>query len=195
MQDNYEYLEDTSGAPFKVELIVGKKFELSLNYMPLFEDLRVIEDNYRLLKKLDMLLTDPNMNDLSDIELKIGLRSCADTIVQSICRLLEIPDKRYLAQTNCIYTRIHRDIECENTKQHLLTQHKKLVDQSWYKSLQLVRNKRVSHQEENIFNTYSVPLIKEFLTKPELMQYVINCTAYGFLDHSLKQDCATMQSH
>ena len=52
MQDNYEYLEDTSGAPFKVELIVGKKFELSLNYMPLFEDLRVIEDNYRFLKKI-----------------------------------------------------------------------------------------------------------------------------------------------
>ena len=23
----------------------------------------------------------------------------------------------------------------------------------------------------------------------------IQCTAYGFLDHSLKQDCATMQSH
>ena len=23
----------------------------------------------------------------------------------------------------------------------------------------------------------------------------ITCTAYGFLDHSLKQDCATMQSH
>ena len=22
-----------------------------------------------------------------------------------------------------------------------------------------------------------------------------NCTAYGFLDHSLKEDCATIQSH
>ena len=25
--------------------------------------------------------------------------------------------------------------------------------------------------------------------------YLRDCTAYGFLDHSLKEDCATIQSH
>ena len=28
----------------------------------------------------------------------------------------------------------------------------------------------------------------------ELIQRIL-CTAYGFLDHSLKEDCATIQSH
>ena len=177
MQDNYEYLKDTSGSPLKLEFIVGRYIEFKFDYFPLFEDLRTIEDSYSLMKKLNMLLMDPNMNNLSNIELKIGLRSCADAIVQSVCRLLETPNERYFEHTNCIYTRILDDIKDEDKKQKALTLHQELVDQPWYESLQDVRNKRVSHQEENIFNTYSVPLIKELLTKPELMQYVINAIA------------------
>ena len=174
MQDKYAYLKDSSEAPFKVELIAGREMSLSMDYTALFQDLRVIEDNYRLLKKLDVLLRDSNTNELSDVELKIGLRSCADTIVQTVCRLLETPNDRHLKRTNCIYTRIHHNIEREDTKQAALTQHQKLVEQPWYEQLELVRNKRVSHQEEVAFDTYSVPLIGEFLTNPEFMQYVIN---------------------
>ena len=162
MIGNYEYLKDTSGLPFKLELICGRYFEFGMDYSPLFEDLRVIEDNYILLKRLNMLLIDPNMNNLSNIELKTGLKSCADAIVQAICRLLETPNERYFETTNCIYTRIQQDIQCEDTKQQALTQHQKLVDEPWYQSLNDVRDKRVSHQEETLFNTYSVPLSQRY---------------------------------
>ena len=176
MQDNYEYLKDTSPSPLKFDFIAGRYIDFRLN-VPLFEDLRTIEDNYSLMKKLNMFLMDPNMNNLSNIELKIGLRSCADAIVQAVCRLLETPHDRHFKCTNCIYTYILHDIKDKDKKQKALTLHQELVDQPWYKSFQDVRNKRISHQEENIFNTYSVPLIKELLTKPELMQYVINAIA------------------
>ena len=173
MQHNYEYLKDSSEALFNLTLVDGEKFEFSLEYPALYEDLRTIEDNYRLLKRLDILLRDPESNNLSDIELKIGLRSCAHSIVQAVCRLLETPSKNNLKKTNCIYARVRRDIKCENTKQRCLIRHRKLVAQSWYKSLRSLRDKRLSHQE-GIFDTYSVKMIEEFLSKPEAMQNLIN---------------------
>lgn len=183
MQDNYEYLKDTSGPPFRFEVIAGNTVtfsSISLNWEFLFQDLRVIEDNYRLLKKLNVLLTDLNTNDLSDVELKIGLGSCAYTIVQSICRLLEKPKGHYLKRTNCIYTRIHHDIECVVTQQIAFNQRENLVNQPWYEKLKWMRDKRISHQEGklyqegNFFNDYLVPLIGESLTKPQLIPDIIN---------------------
>ena len=50
MQHNYEYLKDSSEALFNLTLVAGRKFEFSLDYSALYEDLRTIEDNYRLLK-------------------------------------------------------------------------------------------------------------------------------------------------
>ena len=173
MQHNYEYLKDSSEALFNLTLVAGRKFEFSLDYSALYEDLRTIEDNYRLLKRLDILLRDPESYILSDIELKVGLRSCAHAIAQAVCRLLEIPSKSNLKKTNCIYTRVQRDIKCENTKQRALFRHRKLVNQSWYKSLKSLRDKRLSHQE-GFFDTYSVKMIEEFLSKPEAMQNLIN---------------------
>ena len=173
MQHNYEYLKDSSEALFDLTLVAGRKFEFSLKYFALYEDLRNIEDNYRLLIRLDILLRDPKSNDLSDIEMKIGLRACAHSIVQAVCRLLETPSKNNLKKTNCIHTRIQKDIKCENTKRRCLIRHRKLVAQSWYKSLRSLRDKRLSHQE-GIFDTYSVKMIEEFLSKPEAMQNLIN---------------------
>ena len=173
MQHNYEYLKDSSEALFNLTLVAGRKFEFSLDYSALYEDLRTIEDNYRLLIRLDILLRDPKSNDLSDIEMKIGLRSCAHSIVQAVCRLLETPNRHNLKKTNCIYTRIQKDIKCENTKQRCLIRHRKLVAQSWYKLLRSLRDKRLSHQE-GFFDTHSVEMIEEFLSKPEAMQNLIN---------------------
>ena len=59
MQHNYEYLKDSSEALFNLTLVADRKFEFSLEYFALYEDLRTIEDNYRLLKRLDILLRDP----------------------------------------------------------------------------------------------------------------------------------------
>ena len=173
MQHNYEYLKDSSEALFNLTLVDGKEFNFSLDYSAIYEDLRTIEDNYRLLIRLDILLRDPKSTNLSDIELKVGLRSCAHAIVQAVCRVLEIPSRRSQKKTNCIYTRIHRDIKCENTKKRALIRHQKLVTQSWYKSLRTIRDKRLSHQE-GYFDTYSVKMIGEFLSKPEAMQNLIN---------------------
>ena len=36
---------------------------------------------------------------------------------------------------------------------------------------------------------------QEFLPPNFHIPWIISCTAYGFLDHSLKEDCATIQSH
>ena len=33
-----------------------------------------------------------------------------------------------------------------------------------------------------------------FIPESKMLSYT-SCTAYGFLDHSLKEDCATIQSH
>ena len=172
MPHNYEYLKESSEAPFSLNLVTGKYFEFSLDYYGLYEDLRTIEDNYRLLKKLDLLLQDSTASDLNDIELKIGLRSCSHAIVQAVCRLLETPSRNNMRKTNCIYTRIQRDIKCENTKQRCLIRHRKLVNQSWYKSLKSLRDKRLSHQE-GFFDMYSVKMIEEFLSKPESMPNLI----------------------
>ena len=125
MQHNYEYLKDTAQVPFGLEVIAGRQANFPLKYAALFEDLRVIEDNYRLLKKLDILLRDPTMNNLSDVELKIALKSCAHSIVQAVCRLLEKPDKRNLRKTNCIYARIQKDIKREDIKKRCLIRHQK----------------------------------------------------------------------
>ena len=64
MQPNYEYLEMPAGAAFELQLVVGKKMSFSLKYAGLFEDLRTVEDNYRLLKKFDILLQNSTANDL-----------------------------------------------------------------------------------------------------------------------------------
>ena len=52
MQPNYQYVEMPAGAAFELQLVVGKEMSFSLRYAGLFEDLRTIEDNYRLLKKI-----------------------------------------------------------------------------------------------------------------------------------------------
>ena len=172
MQPNYEYLEIPNEAPFKLELIVDKEMSFSLKYAGLFEDLRTIEDNYNLLKKFDQLLRNSTAKDLSDIELKIGLRSCTHVIVQTICRLLEQPDKRNLRKTNCIYTRIQKDIKCENIKQRCLVRYRKLVDGQWYKSFRKMRDKALSHREYDL-DLFSVGTIKNFLSNPQAMQNMI----------------------
>ena len=98
MQSNYEYLEmSAKKAPFELMLVGSRRFEFNLRYYFLYEDLRSIEDNYGLLKRLDILLRDPKSSDLSDTELKIALRSCAHSIVQTVCRILEKPKKSVLA--------------------------------------------------------------------------------------------------
>ena len=99
MQPNYEYLEMPAGAAFELQLVADKEMSFSLKYAGLFEDLRTVEDNYRLLKKFDILLQNSTANDLNDIELKIGLRSCAHAIVLAVCRLLEQPDRRNSSKT------------------------------------------------------------------------------------------------
>ena len=167
MQSNYEYLKMSSKeAPFILELVAGKSMKFNIRYYALYEDLRSIEDNYRLLKRLDTLLRDPKECDLSNMELKIALRSCAHSIVQTVCRLLEAPKKKAdWKQTNCIYSRIQLDIGCENTKQRALARYRNLVNQQWYPQLRIVRDKRISHQE-GFFDTYSVQLIGELLSKP-----------------------------
>ena len=60
MQPNYEYLEMPAGAAFELQLVVGKKMSFSLKYAGLFEDLRTVEDNYRLLKKIRHITTEFN---------------------------------------------------------------------------------------------------------------------------------------
>lgn len=174
MQHHYKYLKESPEMPFRLEVVGGKTYTFPpFKYYPLYEDLRTIQDNYRLLKRLDVLLRDPEANNLSDIELKIGLRSCVHSMVQAICRLLETPSKRSLKKTNCIYTFILKNIKCENTKQMALIRHEKLVAQSWYKSLKAVRDKRISHQEGS-FDEHAVIMIGDFLSKPEVMQDLIN---------------------
>ena len=172
MQNNYEYLKDTDEAPFALEVIGGtKKATFPLKYYALFEDLRSIEDNYRLLKKLDILLRDPTANNLSDVELKIMLRACAYSMVQAVCRLLEKPDRRNLKKTNCIYSRIQKDIKSEDIKKRCLIRYQKLINEKWYKILKDVRDKRISHQEGSL-NMHSVKMIGEFLSQP--MQIMID---------------------
>ena len=172
MQTNYEYLEMPAGAAFELQLVAGKEMSFSLKYAGLFEDLRTVEDNYRLLKKFNILLQDSKANDLSDIELKIGLRSCAHVIVQTVCRLLEQPNPRNLGKTNCIYTRIQKDIKCEDTKQRCLIRYRKLVNGQWYKSFRDVRDKQISHREHD-FDIFSTGTIKNFLSDPQSMQNLI----------------------
>ena len=172
MQSDYKYLEMPTGAAFELVLIQGKEMSFSLKYAGLFDDLRTIEDNYRLLKKFDLLLRNSTAKDLNDIELKIGLRSCVHAIVQAVCRLLEQPDKRNLRQTNCVYTRIQKDIKCENTKQRCLIRYRKLVDGEWYKSFKNMRDKHLSHREHEL-DFYSVGTIKNFLSNPQAMQNMI----------------------
>ena len=171
MQHNYEYLKDTAQVPFGLEVIAGRQANFPLKYAALFEDLRVIEDNYRLLKKLDILLRDPTMNNLSDVELKIALKSCAHSIVQAVCRLLEKPDKRNLRKTNCIYARIQKDIKREDIKKRCLIRHQKIISENWYIRLRDVRDKRISHQEGSL-DMHSVKMIEDFLSQP--MQIMIN---------------------
>ena len=166
MQNNYEYLKDTDKAPFALEVIGGtKNAKISLKYFALFEDLRSIEDNYRLLKKLDILLRDPTMKNLSDVELKVMLRSCAYSIVQAVFRLLEKPDRRNLKNTNCIYSRIQKDIKSEDIKKRCMIRYQKLINENWYKVLKEVRDKRISHQEGSL-DMHSVKMIGEFLSNP-----------------------------
>ena len=173
MQYDYEYLKQPSGAPFSIEAVGGTRLEFPLKCYALYEDLRTIEDNYRLLIRMDMLLRDPEAKDLSNIELKIGLRSCAESIVQAICRLLEKPKGRSnQKKTNCIYTYIERNIEHEDTKQRARIRYRKLVSQDWYDSLKKIRDKRISHQESE-FDKYAVTLIKDFLSQPETMESLI----------------------
>ena len=163
MQDNYQYLKDTSKPPFELQVIAGKHAEFNIFYYALYQDLRIIEDNYNLLHKLDLMLKDSHKNFLSSLEIKIALKSCADSIVQSVCRILEKPNQRNMKQTNCLYTRIQQDIRCEKTKQKCLTLHKELVNESWYKTLKTFRDKRISHQE-GYWDTYSAELIGELLS-------------------------------
>ena len=172
MQPNYEYLEMPAGAAFELQLVVGKKMSFSLKYAGLFEDLRTVEDNYRLLKKFDILLQNSTANDLRDIELKIGLRSCAHAIVLAVCRLLEQPDRRNSRKTNCIYTRIQKDIKCENTKQRCMVRYRKLVNGQWYTSFRDVKDKHLSHREHD-FDIFSTETIKNFLLEPQSMQNLI----------------------
>ena len=150
-------------APVDIVVDAGTKIEFQAQYFVLYRELRAIEDNYRLLKKLDILLRDPKEGDLSDTELKIAMRSCVYSIVQTVCRMLEKP--RNLKHTNCIYSRIHRDIRCENTKQRALFKHRQLVNKPWYDVLKTLRDKRISHQEQEIDG--SAQLIGAFLSHPE----------------------------
>ena len=48
-----------------------------------------------------------------------------------------------------------------------------------------------------VLKRYAVSLRKilKIVQSLVIIGFTIICTAYGFLDHSLKQDCATMQSH
>ena len=172
MQPNYQYVEMPAGAAFELQLVVGKEMSFSLRYAGLFEDLRTIEDNYRLLKKFDILLKDSTASDLDDIELKIGLRSCAHAIVQVVCRLLEQPAQCNLRKMNCIYTRIQKDIKCENTKQRCLFRYRKLVNGQWYKSFRDMRDKQLFHREHD-FDIFSTETIKHFLSNPQSMQNLI----------------------
>ena len=163
MQDRYKYLKDTSKSPLEIQVAEGKSAEFNVHYFALYQDLRIIEDNYNLLHKLDLMLKDsPHKKFLSSIEIKIALKSCADSIVQAVCRILEKPNQRNMKQTNCLYTRIQQDIRCEITKQKCLTLHKELVNESWYKTLKTFRDKRISHQE-GYWDTYSAELIGELL--------------------------------
>lgn len=167
MQSNYEYLEmPDKKAPVDIVVSAGMNIEFQAQYFVLYSDLRSIEDNYRLIKKLDILLKDSKACDLSDTELKIAMRSCVYSIVQTVCRILEKPPKTNLKKTNCLYSRIRRDIECENTKQRALSWYKKLVNQQWYRTLKTVRDKRISHQEK-VLGDDSAQLIGEFLSQSE----------------------------
>ena len=166
MQDKYKYLKDTSKLPLELQLIEGKSaqfIKIKAHYFALYQDLRFIEDNYNLLHKWGLMLNPPHRNDLSDIEIKVMLKSCAYSIVQAVCRILEKPNQRNMQQTNCLYTRIQQDIRCEKTKQKCLTLHKELVNESWYKTLKTFRDKRISHQE-GYWDTYSAELIGELLS-------------------------------
>ena len=163
MQDKYKYLKDTSKSPLEPQLIEGKSAQFNVHYLAIYQDLRIIEDNYNLLHKLDLMLKDSHKKFLNRTEIKIALKSCADSIVQSVCRILEKPNQRNMKQTNCLYTRIQQDIKCEKTKQKCLTLHKELVSESWYKALKTFRDKRISHQE-GYWDTYSAELIGELLS-------------------------------
>ena len=173
MQYDYEYLKESHEAPFRIEALGGTRLEFPLKCYALYEDLRIIEDNYRLLIRMDLLLRDPEAKDLSDIELKIGLRSCAESIVQAVCRLLEKPNRRNQKKTNCIYTYIQRNIEHQDTKSRALIRHRKLTNQPWYNSLKSFRDQRLSHQEGE-FNKDAVIMIKDFLSQPEAMRSLMN---------------------
>ena len=163
MQDKYKYLKDTSKLPLEVQCIEGKSGKFNVHYLGIYQDLRIIEDNYNLLYKLDLMLKGSHKKFLSSIEIKIALKSCADSIVQSVCRILEKPNQRNMKQTNCLYTRIQQDIRCEKTKQKCLALHRELVNESWYKALKIFRDKRISHQE-GYWDTYSAELIGELLS-------------------------------
>lgn len=172
MKSDFGYLNMLG--PIRFSVVAGTS-PTSFNalYIALFQDLMLVEENYRLLKRLDILLNDETAKDLSDRELKIGLRSCAYSIVQAACRILEQPLSRNQKKTNCLYTRIQKDINCDITKDRFLARYRELIDTEMYQSLKSVRDKYISHQE-GLFEDISISLIGDFLLNPQPMQTLIH---------------------